>query len=152
MPGGASGQQPGDALAVARISLTIDGIEIAQFSEIAISSEVEPVELVERSGDKFLVRRLPGKRKPPTVTLKRGKNKDMGIFAWHQAAAGGQSAAASKNCTLTMFDAAGNAVARYHLENAWPSKLEIGGLKAGASEVLYETVILMCDDLSRISP
>jgi hypothetical protein len=31
----------------------------------------------------------------------------------------------------------GTAVDRYHLESAWPAKIEIGGLKAGASEVLY---------------
>jgi hypothetical protein len=61
-----------DALTAAGFSLTVDGIEIGQFSElVAINSEVEPVE-----------------RKPPTVTLKRGKSKDMGIFAWHQSVDG----------------------------------------------------------------
>ena len=42
-------------------------------------------------------------------------------------------------------------VARYHLENAWVSKIEIGALKAGASEVLMETVTIACETLQRIA-
>jgi phage tail-like protein len=144
---------PTDALTAARFSLTIDGVEIGQFSELGgITSEVEPVELLESTGDKLFLKKLPGKRKPPTVTLKRGKNRDMGVFAWHQSVVEGQPAAARKNCTLTMYASDGSAVARYHLESAWPSKVEISGLKAGASEVLYETVTLMCDEIRRVAP
>jgi phage tail-like protein len=148
------GSRPRTApLAAARFSLTIDGVEIAQFSELAgINSEVEPVEIMEAEGDRISLKRLPGKRKPPTVTLKRGKNRDMGIFAWHQSVVEGQLAAARKSCTLTMYDTDGTAVARYYLESAWPAKIEIGGLKAGASEVLYETVTLTCEHIQRVAP
>ncbi len=38
-----------------------------------------------------------------------------------------------------MHNTAGEPVARYHLENAWVPKIEISALKAGSSEVLYET-------------
>lgn len=41
--------------------------------------------------------------------------------------------------TLTMYATDGTATAKYYLESAWPSKVEISALKAGASEVLYET-------------
>ncbi|MGH9244064.1 MAG: phage tail protein [Acidimicrobiales bacterium] len=153
MPGGVGPNQQNDALTAARFSLSIDGVEIAQFSELAgITSEVEPVELMETSGDKFFLKKLPGKRKPPTVTLKRGKNKDMGIFTWHQSVVEGQIAAARKSCTLTMYSTSGDAVAKYYLESAWPSKLEISALKAGASEVLYETCTLTCEDITRVAP
>jgi phage tail-like protein len=141
---------PSDALIVARFSLTIDGVEIGQFSELGgINCEVE---LIETTGDKLSLKRLPGKRVPPTVTLKRGKNKDMGIFAWHQSVVEGQLPAARKSCTLTMYATDGTASARYHLEAAWPSKVEISALKAGANEVLYETVTLTCDDIQRVAP
>ena len=123
-----------DALPVARFSLTIDGVEIGQFSElVAISSEVEPVEL-----------------KPTTLTLKRGKSKDMSLFAWHQSVVEGQLAAARKSCTLTRHAADGTATAKYHLELAWPSKVEISGLKAGSNEVLMESVTLLFDDIRRL--
>ena len=152
MPAGTS-TSPNDALTAARFSLTIDGVEIAQFSELAgINSEVEPVELMETDGDKLFLKKLPGKRKPPTVTLKRGKNQDMGIFAWHQSVVEGQLMAARKSCTLTMYATDGKATAKYYLESAWPSKVEISALKAGASEVLYETVTLTCEDIQRVAP
>ena len=51
-----------------------------------------------------------------------------------------------------MYNFDGAPVARYHLENAWPSKLEIGSLKAGASEVLMETVTLVCEQIQRVAP
>jgi hypothetical protein len=131
-PTGTAGSS--DALTASRFSLTIDGVEIALFSElVAIDSEDGPVQ-----------------RTPPTVTLKRGQNNDMGLFAWHQSVVEGQVAAARKSCTLTMYASDGTAVARYHLEAAWPSKVEISGLKAGASEVLYETVTLTADDIQRM--
>jgi phage tail-like protein len=152
MPAGTN-TGPNDALTAARFSLTIDGVELAQFSELAgISSEVEPVELMETNGDQLFLKKMPGKRKPPTVTLKRGKNKDMGVFAWHQSVVEGQLAAARKSCTLTMYATDGTATAKYYLEAAWPSKVEISGLKAGASEVLYETVTLTCEDIQRVAP
>jgi hypothetical protein len=51
-----------------------------------------------------------------------------------------------------MVDVEGKAVARYHLESARPAKLEIGGLKASASEALYERVTLVCENIERVSP
>lgn len=139
-----------DALTIARFSLTIDGVEIGQFSELGgITSEVE---LMETTANTLQLKKLPGKRVPPTVTLKRGMNKDTGIFAWHQSVVEGQLAAARKSCTLTMYASDGKPMARYHLESAWPSKVEISALKAGASEVLYETLTLTCEDIQRVTP
>ncbi len=85
-----------------------------------------------------------------TLTLKRGKNNDMGIFAWHQSVVEGQ-VGVRRSATLTMYAPDGTATARYHLESAWPSKIEISPLKAGASEILYETVVLTFDDIQRLS-
>jgi phage tail-like protein len=130
-----------EAFTVSRFSLTVDGVEIGQFSELAgITSEVESAQA---NGTR---------RRPPTVTLKRGKNKDMGIFAWHESVVAGLPVEARKSCSLTMYAPDGTASARYHLESAWPSKVEISALKAGASEILYETVTLTCDHIKRVSP
>lgn len=41
----------------------------------------------------------------------------------------------------------GQPIITYVLENAWPSKLEISGMKAGATEVVTETVVLLCDQI-----
>ena len=73
------------------------------------------------------------------------------MAAWHELVILGDVAAARKSCSLTMFNTKGDPVARYHLTDAWPAKVEIGALKAGASEVLMETVTMTCEFIQRIS-
>jgi phage tail-like protein len=153
MPGGLGPQQPQDALTAARFSITIDGYEIASFSELSgITTEVEPVELMESNDKEVLLKKLPGRRTPPKVQLKRGKNSSMELWAWHEAVLRGDIVAARKSASLTMYGSDGKPVAKYWLEHAWPCKLEIGALKAGASEVLMETVTLVCENIQRIAP
>ncbi|OLE28320.1 MAG: hypothetical protein AUG49_02820 [Catenulispora sp. 13_1_20CM_3_70_7] len=152
MPSGLGPQQPNDAITASRFSLTIDGVEIAQFSELTgITTEVEPVDFLESSEKEVIFKKLPGKRKPPHVTLKRGKNNSMELWAWHEAVLTGDIVAARKSCSLVMYNFDGSPVARYHLEHAWPCKLEIGALKAGQSEVLMETVTIVCESIQRVS-
>jgi phage tail-like protein len=144
---------PSEALAAARFSISVDGVEIAQFSELVeLSSGIDPSELALRPAQKrgAGARKLPDKRPPPTVTLKRGQTSDLGLFEWHHDSLGRRGA--RRDAVLVMFDAQGRAVARYHLEGAWPAKLEISGVKAGASEVLHETVTLTCEDIQRVAP
>jgi phage tail-like protein len=144
--------QPNDAITAARFSLTIDGVEIAAFSELqGITSEVEPVELMESTDKEIVLKKLPGKTKPATLVLKRGKNASLELWAWHEAVLSGNIVAARKSCSLIMYNTDGKPVARYHLEHAWPSKLEIGALKAGSSEVLMETVTLVSERIQRVS-
>ncbi|GAB3459408.1 phage tail protein [Actinophytocola sediminis] len=144
--------QPNDAITAARFSITIDGYEIAAFSELqGITTEVEPVELLESTDNEVILKKLPGKAKPATLVLKRGKNSSMELWAWHEAVLMGDIVAARKSCSLVMYDTAGKPVARYHLEHAWPSKLEIGALKAGSSEVLMETVTIVSERIQRVS-
>jgi phage tail-like protein len=141
------GSNAGDAITAARFSLTIDGVEIAQFSELlGITSEAKSDDVVG-----FVQKKLPGKRHPPTVTLRRGLTTDIQLSTWHDTAVEGRTREVRKNAALVMYDAAGDPVARYHLENAWPPKLEVSSLKAGASD-LFETVTLTCDRTQRVAP
>jgi phage tail-like protein len=105
------------------------------------------VDLLELSSRRL---KLPGSRTPPTVTLRRGHTSDMNLWTWHVAALV-DPVAARKSASLVMYDLEGKPVARYYLENAWPAKIEIGSLKAGASEVLMETVTIVCEHIDRVS-
>ena len=141
--------QPTSRITANRFSLTVDGAEIASFAELSgIVTEVEPHDYLEQPNTEVMYRKLPGKLKPPTVTLKRGAGFER-IWAWHESVRAGDIAVAQKNCTLTLYNTEGKPVARYHLEKAWPSKIEIAGLKVGANEMLMETVTLVAE---RISP
>ena len=144
--------QPQDVISATRFSITIDGYEIASFSELAgITTEVELAEYVE-TPTAPAVSKLPGKVKPPTIVLKRGMNGSLEMWSWHEAVLRGNMSAARRSCSLTMYNAEGKPIARYYLEQAWPSKMELAGLKAGASEALMETVTLTCEHIQRVSP
>ncbi len=99
-----------------------------------------------------MLSKLPGKQSPPTVVLKRGKNSSMELWTWHEAVLNGDMAAARKSCSLVMYNSDGKPVARYHLENAWPAKLEVGAMKAGSSEVLTESVTVVCEHIQSVAP
>ena len=145
---------PADAIAASRFSVTVDGYEIAQFSELSgIVTEIDVIDFSENSQHQHgLVRKLPGKRKPPTITLKRGKNTSMELWTWHEAAMRGDIATARKSGSIVMYGYDGKPVARYHFHDGWPAKISIGALKAGASEVLMEEVTIVCEWLERVAP
>ena len=148
---GAAAPPGGEPLTAARFELTIDGHSLAVFSElVGISSAVDIENVRLDTNRKHKLKKLPGKRTPPTVTLKRGMTRNIELAAWHELVILGD-VAARKNVTLTMYDVTGDPVVRYHLTNAWPSKLEIGALKAGASSVLMETVTLVAEFMQRVS-
>ncbi len=143
---------PPDDLTAARFELTIDGHSIAVFSElVGISSSVQTEGLLVTKRKGTVLKKLPGKRTPPTVTLRRGMTRNIELAAWHELVILGDVAAARKNVSLTMYNTKGDPVVRYHLTNAWPAKLEIGALKAGASSVLTETVTLVSEFMQRVS-
>ena len=51
-----------------------------------------------------------------------------------------------------MYSTAGAPVAKYNLKSAWPARIEITGVKAGASQVLFERVTFACEDIQRVAP
>jgi phage tail-like protein len=147
MPASASNAQ---VLSAAHFVISIDGTEVATFSELTgINSEVEAVEYISANSTKDgLVQHTKqfGKTKPPKVTLKRGLDGSKAIWAWHEAVLAGDPAAL-RSCTLSLKSASGDINISYELENAWPAKVDIAGMKAGASDVIMETVELVCDQI-----
>lgn len=141
-----------EAITASRFSITIDGYEIASFSELqGITTAVDVVDFMESSDKEVILRKLPGKRTPPTITLKRGKNNSAELWAWHEAVLMGDMMAARKSCSLVMYNSEGKPVARYYLQDAWPSRIEIGSLRAGSNDVLTETVQIVCEHIQRVS-
>jgi phage tail-like protein len=154
MPQGLGQNMPNDAITASIFSVAVDGYEIAQFSELTgISTEVAVIDFMENtSRADTVLKKLPGKHMPPTIVLKRGKNMSMEMWAWHQAVLEGDIAGARKSGSIVMYAYDGSPVARYHFENAWCSKISVGGLKSGANEVLMEEVTIVCERLQRVAP
>jgi phage tail-like protein len=139
-------------LNVVRIVLTIDDKNTPFSDVVQISSEVESVEMMESTSKEALASAQMGRRRPPTVTLRRTMRADMSMAGWHEAACR-RDLTAMKSGALTMFDAEGKPVVKYALEAAWPSKIEIrsiGDTSAGTN--LSETVTLVARDIRRVAP
>ena len=146
---------PTNAIAASRFSIVIDGRELATFSELlGINEEVDPTESIATSSSnptEVIHSRQLGKPQPPTVTLKRAMTGSLELAAWFDTVISG-SVAARRSCSVIMYGSDGKPVAKYWLENAWPMKLEIAGMKVGASKELTEIVTLTCDRLQRMAP
>jgi phage tail-like protein len=142
---------PRDPLTAARFALVVDGVEIAVFqSLVSLESELDPVATL-RDGRRPAPQTSTSSL-PPHVTLRRGMTNSLELWAWHQAAVDGRLDVARKNATLIMYNTEGKPVVRLFLARAWPSSLEISTEQAGSSQVLYEVVTLVCDELERVSP
>jgi phage tail-like protein len=133
-----------DALAGYTFSIEIDGIEIAQFKEVSgISAEIQTIEHREnKKGGLPLMKKLPGARKYGDLTLKRGRTNSKALWDWIKKVQDGNIDDARKNGSVVLFDytamGAGTEVSRFNFLNAWPSKVTIGSLQAGGSDVLLE--------------
>jgi phage tail-like protein len=143
---------PTDALAGYHFSIEIDGVTIAQFQEVSgLTSELDVIELKENTKDgKYLIHKLPGNRKPPSITLKRAKNASKDIWDWHEKIFQGKVSDARKNGSVVLYNYDHSEVGRYTFLNAWPSKVSMSSLKAGSNEVLMEEVTLVCEELHRV--
>ena len=84
--------------------------------------------------------------------LPRGMNGSLELWSRYEAVREGTMSAARRSCSLTMFNSEGKPVAKYWLEKAWPSKIDVSGLKAGASDALIETVTLTAEYIQHVAP
>ena len=151
MPAGLPGL-PSDALAGYHYSIEIDGVTIAQFQEASgLTSELDVIELKENTKDgKYVIHKLPGNRKPPSITLKRAKNASKDLWDWHQKIYQGKVSDARKNGSVVLYNYDHSEVARYNFVNAWPSKISTSTLKAGSNDILTEEVTIVCEELERV--
>jgi len=143
----------------ARFSITIDGYEIASFSELqGITTEIKTVEYVEGRDDP--VRFLSQFASLPTATnlrttyllrLVRRSGSGGNLSSW-QSLGATNSPAGRKNCVLAVNDSQGKPVARYYLENAWPQKIQVipGFAAQGGTAVAMETVTIACERISLV--
>lgn len=140
------------AISAARFVISISGLSgdttnIA-FSELGgIKMEVEEAEYVSATQKGVVMAKLFGKTKPCEVSLKRGLDQDDTLWNWHRDVQK-KDPSARQSCSLMLQDAEGNTKAKYLLENAWPSKLDVDGLKAGSSETVKMSVVLKCDSIT----
>jgi len=121
-----------------------DGVMIKAIQEVSgLKMEQDVIELKQNTPDgKYVIKKLPGRKKAGEVTLTRGLTGDNSFEKWVQTAQFGKMAEARKGGAIIVYDYEGTAIKRYKLTNAWPKSLEIGALKAGDTSVLTEKIVI----------
>lgn len=153
MPAGIPSASPIDALGAQYFKVEVGGVSIASFQEVSgITSEVEVIELKANAADgKPILRKMIGAKKPPTITLKRAADASNDLWDWHKAALEGRIMDARKDGSIVQFDFVFGEVARYNFYDAWISKFEATGMKAGDNSPAVESVTIVCERLERIT-
>jgi phage tail-like protein len=141
-----------DSLVAQRYKIEIDSVTLATFQEVSgIVSEVDVVELKYNDNlGKFVIKKMIGAPKPPTITLKRAADASMDLWNWHKAAIDGDLANARRNGSVVQFSFDHGEVARYNFFNAWVSKLTATGMKAGDNTPAIEEVTITCEKIERV--
>src|SRR5579859_7950764 len=123
------------------------------FSEMTnIAVEVEPHEFIYCDPDGAVQHtKQYGKTKPPNVTLKKPMDTDRLLWSWHDSVQLG-NLGAKLDCTLSVYRAGSPdlppgeaAMFIWFLQQAWPSKIDVSGMKAGQGEAGTLTVTFACD-------
>lgn len=85
-----------------------------------------------------------------TMTLARDMTTDRSLATWQEQTADGGPAASGKPCELRVLGPEGDVVARYALESARPSRLEVRHVPERAA--LSEILTLLCSSIRRVDP
>ena len=114
-------------------------------------SENEVVES-KASGPKgeFVIKKIPGRMKWNNITLKRGITDAIDLWKWRKLVELGKITEARVNATITMYSTDGQAVARWTLVNAWPSKLSGPSANATNNEVAVEELEITHEGYERV--
>jgi phage tail-like protein len=138
-----------DALGNYAWQVEVDQVTIAQFKEVSgLSAEIQVIEHKEnKPGGIPVVKKLPGAKKWGDITLKRGKTDDPSWWKWIKEVQDGKIDSARRNASVVLYDYERGEKARWNIHNAWPSKVSIGGLQAGGSEVAIEECTLVHEGL-----
>ena len=139
-------------IAASRFGISIDGVQIASFSELqGITTKVDVIEFRESSDDGVRIVKIPGATAPEgEVKFKMSMGSNLEMNSWLEAAQAGMMSQARKSCSLVCYDAENKPVAKFYLENAWPSKCTLSPMRAGGNDVLTQEWSLSYETIQRV--
>lgn len=132
-----------------RYSIEIDGLQLAEFTELSsVSIEVPAVEQKVATGEGHVyLHSYPGNVQYGDITLKAGKvDNATEFYDWLQAVVDGQYSKSLRNGTIVQLPSdtakASFSGDRWNFEDAWPSKWEIAPSGAGKNELVVESLTI----------
>ncbi len=141
-----------DALIGSRFGLEIDGVSMSYFQGASgFSNETSLVDDAVAMGNGVtVVRKLPGQLTWGPLTLTRGVTTDMEFWNWRKAVIDGDTDGMRRNCSLVMYNHAGEEKLRYNFERAWPSKWTGPDVKSDDASVVIETLEIQYESMERV--
>ena len=125
-----------------------DDDENINFSEVSgLNIETQVIEYRNGANQEYTTFKMPGIKKFPNITLKRGTTAtDNGFYKWWNTA--NLNTIERRDVTISLLNEKHEAVVTWNVKNAFPTKVVFGGLKANGNEVLIETLELAHEGLS----
>ncbi len=121
---GASGQPDrDDPLTAFTYGLEVEGRGVGFFtsaSGIGSESEVVDHKVTTGSGAQ-VIQKIPGRVTWTPITLERGLTGSLYVWDWRQMVIDGNVREARANCSIIAYDQQNKEIARWEVENAWPS-------------------------------
>ena len=139
-------------VAASRFGISVDGVQIASFSELqGITTKVDVIEHRESTEAGVRIMKIPGATAPEgEVKFKMAMGTNLEMNAWLEAAQAGMMDQARKSCSLVMYDATNSPVAKYFMEGVWPSKCVLSPMRAGGNDVLQQEWSIVYETIQRV--
>lgn len=137
-----------DAALGASFGLAVDGgYTVKGIKDVSgLKQEYDMVEVKTQTSDGlYVLKKIPGRPKPVTVTVTRPLTEDDNFEKWMKDVGAGK--VPRKDVTITVYDTNAAPVKRYIVKNAQPSSLEVTQMAAGANNVVDEKITLQGESL-----
>ncbi len=143
-----------DPLVAFKFGLEIEGKLGGFFTTVGgIGSESEVVDhkIVNPDTGETIMQKIPGRLTWTDVTLKRGVTSSIDVWDWRQEVVDGKVEDARTNCSIIAFNQANEEIARWNLDNAWPSKVTGPDMDSGSGDYMVEEMSIVHEGMSRVT-
>jgi len=142
-----------DPLVAFKFGLEIEGKLTGYFTQVGgIGSETEVIaqKIVNAETGETLIRQIPGRLTWTPITMKRGLTSSVDIWKWREEVVSGKIEKARTNCSIIAYSQDQKEIARWNLENAWPSKVVGPEMDSGSTNYMIEDVTLQHEGVKRV--
>lgn len=124
-------------------SLEVDDVEMGMFtacSGLSIEFDIATHKTVNSKGQHLEIK-IPGRAKYSEVVMKRGYTSNKALADWFDTVVTSKKFT-RKTAAIVVLDREGTEVARFNLNNCWPSKVSASDLSAKSDDVVIEEVTI----------
>ncbi|MFA5267466.1 MAG: phage tail protein [Methanoregula sp.] len=131
-----------------RFRIEIEGITVAQASEVTGLSVETDIETYEEGGNNLFVYQLPKRTKYVPLILRRGITDADELWEWYDDVRSGHTFK-RRSGAVVLLDDTGSDFRRWNFKDAFPVKWSGPELKTNGSTIAFESVTLAHHGISR---